>query len=181
MHMAHVIHTTKEGIMGSLWAHSRRMVSKAHIITKRVADLVAPILDEMGFELVDVEYLSKYGRWVLRLYIDTDGGVTIDDCARVSGEIGHLIDVKDVITHEYVLEVSSPGLNRPLKKERDFIWATGKRVKLRTVKPVHGRRNFTGFLRNFENGTLYVEAEGVLVALPLVEVDRANLVYEFNQ
>jgi ribosome maturation factor RimP len=158
----------------------RHMVSKVHIVTKQVADLVAPILDEMGFELVDVEYLSKYGRWVLRLYIDTDGGVTIDDCARVSSEIGHLIDVKDVITHEYILEVSSPGLNRPLKKEKDFIWATGKRVKVRMVKPVNGRRNFTGYLKNFEDGTLYVEAEGALVALPLVEVDKANLIYEFN-
>ncbi len=166
--------------MGSSLAFSRRMVSKAHIVTKQVADLVAPILEEMGFELVDVVYLSKYGRWVLRLYIDTDGGVTIDDCARVSNEIGHLIDVKDVITHEYILEVSSPGLNRPLKKERDFIWATGKRVKVRMVKPVHGRRNFTGHLKNFEQDTLYVEEEGALVALPLVEVEKAHLVYEFN-
>ncbi len=157
------------------------MVSKAHIITKQVADLVEPILGEMGFELVDVQYLPKYGRWVLRLYIDTEGGVTIDDCARVSREIGDLIDVKDVIMHEYILEVSSPGLNRPLKKEADFIWARGKRVKVRMVKPVNGRRNFTGYLKNFEDGTLYVEAEGSLMALPWVEVEKANLVYEFNQ
>ncbi|UCF56920.1 MAG: ribosome maturation factor RimP [Deltaproteobacteria bacterium] len=157
------------------------MVSKAHLVTKQVADLVEPILDEMGFELVDVEYLSKYGRWVLRLYIDKEGGVTIDDCARVSGEIGDLIDVRDIIKHEYILEVSSPGLNRPLKKERDFIRATGKRVKVRMVTPVNGRRNFTGYLKNFEDGTLYVEAEGTLVALPWLEVDKANLVYEFNK
>ena len=157
------------------------MVSKAHLVTRQVADLVEPILDEMGFELVDVEYLSKYSRWVLRLYIDKEGGVTIDDCARVSGEIGDLIDVKDIIKHEYILEVSSPGLNRPLKKEADFIWARGKRVKVRMVKPVNGRRNFTGYLKNFEDGTLYVEAEGSLMALPWVEVEKANLVYEFNQ
>ena len=157
------------------------MVSKAHIVTKQVADLVEPILGEMGFELVDVQYLPKHGRWVLRLYIDTEGGVTIDDCARVSREIGDLIDVKDVIMHEYILEVSSPGLNRPLKKEADFIWARGKRVKVRMVKPVNGRRNFTGYLKNFEDGTLYVEAEGSLMALPWVEVEKANLVYEFNQ
>ena len=124
------------------------MVSKAHIVIKQVADLVEPILGEMRFELVDVEYLSKHGRWVLRLYVDREGGVTIDDCARLSGEIGDLIDVKDVIKHEYVLEISSPGLNRPLKKERDFIWATGKRVKVRMVEAVNGRRNFTGYLKN---------------------------------
>lgn len=157
------------------------MVSKAHILIKQIADLVEPILGEMEFELVDVEYLSKHGRWVLRLYVDKEGGVTIDDCARLSGEIGDLIDVKDVLKHEYVLEISSPGLNRPLKKERDFIWATGKRVKVRMVEPVNGRRNFTGYLKNFKDGTLYVEAEGSLVALPWIQVDKANLVYEFNQ
>jgi ribosome maturation factor RimP len=156
------------------------MVSKAHIVINQVADLVEPILGEMGFELVDVEYLSKHGRWVLRLYVDKEGGVTIDDCARLSGEIGDLIDVKDVIKHEYVLEISSPGLDRPLKKERDFIWATGKRVKVRMVEPVNGRRNFSGYLKNFEDGTLYVEAEDSLVALPWIQVDKANLVYEFN-
>ena len=157
------------------------MASKAHIVIKQVADLIEPIFDGMGFELVDVEYLSKHGRWVLRLYVDKEGGVTIDDCARLSGEIGVLIDIKDVIKHEYVLEISSPGLNRPLKKERDFIWATGKRVKVRMVEPVNGRRNFTGYLKNFEDGTLYVEAEGSLVALPWIQVDKANLVYEFDQ
>jgi ribosome maturation factor RimP len=107
------------------------MLDNVHLITKKVADLVDPILGELGFELVDVEYLSKHGRWVLRLYIDKEGGVTIDDCALVSREIGDLIDVKDIIRHEYVLEVSSPGLNRPLKKEKDFVWAIGKKIKLR--------------------------------------------------
>ena len=157
------------------------MANKAHLVTKEVADLVEPILGEMGFELVDVVYLSKYGRWILRLYIDKEEGVTIDDCAQVSGEIGDLIDVKDIIMHEYILEISSPGLNRPLKKERDFIWATGRRVKVRMITPVNGRRNFTGYLKHFENRTLYVEVEGALVALPWLEVDKANLVYEFNQ
>lgn len=157
------------------------MVSKAHLITKEVADLVEPILDEMGFELVDAEYLSMHGRWVLRLYIDKGGGVTIDDCARVSEEIGDLIDIKDIITHEYTLEVSSPGLDRPLKKEKDLVWAIGRRVKVRMVAPLDGRRNFTGCLRNFEDGTLYVETEGTLVALPWLDVDKANLVHEYDQ
>ena len=157
------------------------MVSKAHLITKEVADLVEPILDEMGFELVDAEYLSMHGRWVLRLYIDKGGGVTIDDCARVSEEIGDLIDIKDIITHEYTLEVSSPGLDRPLKKEKDLVWAIGRRVKVRMVAPLDGRRNFTGCLRNFEDGTLYVETEGTLVALPWLDVDKANLVHEYDR
>lgn len=157
------------------------MVSKAHLITKEVADLVEPILDEMGFELVGAEYLSMHGRWVLRLYIDKGGGVTIDDCARVSEEIGDLIDINDIITHEYTLEVSSPGLDRPLKKEKDLVWAIGRRVKVRMVAPLDGRRNFTGCLRNFEDGTLYVETEGTLVALPWLDVDKANLVHEYDR
>jgi ribosome maturation factor RimP len=156
------------------------MASKAHLITKQVADLVEAVLDEMGFELVDVEYLAKQSRWVLGLYIDKPGGVTIDDCAQVSREISYLIDVKDVIDHEYVLEVSSPGLNRPLKKERDFRWARGKRVKVKMLAPLEGRRNFTGTLKNFEAGTLYVETEGGLVALPWREVDKARVIYEFK-
>ena len=161
-------------------AFSLFMSNSIHVITKQVADLVEPILDEMGFELVDVEYLSKYGRWVLRLYIDKQGGVTIDDCAQVSREIGDLIDVKDIIEHEYVWEVSSPGLDRPLKKEADFIRAVGKKIKVRMAAQVDGRRNFTGYLRNFENGTLRMETEGMMVALPWPEVDKANLVYEFK-
>ena len=156
------------------------MLSQAHIITKQISELVEPVLEEIGFELVDVEYLSKHGKWVLRLFIDKNAGVTIDDCARVSGEIGDLIDVKDVIEHEYVLEVSSPGLNKTLKKERDFIRAIGKKIKMRTAVPIKGRRNFTGYLRDFQKDTLYVEMEDGLVTLPWSEGDKANLVYEFK-
>ena len=156
------------------------MVSKAHLITKQVADLVEIILDEMGFELVDVEYLSDHGRWVLRLYMDKDGGVTIDDCAMASRGIGDLIDVKDIIPHEYTLEVSSPGLNRPLKKEKDFIRAIGKKINVKMVAPVKGRRNFTGHLRNFQDNNLSLEMEFGLVTLPWSEVGKANLVYEFK-
>ena len=157
------------------------MPSQAYIITKQVSELVEPVLKEIGFELVDVEYLSKHGKWVLRLFIDKNKGVTIDDCARVSGEIGDLIDVKDIIEHEYVLEVSSPGLNRALKKEKDFIRAIGKKIKMKTAVPVKGRRNFTGYLRDFQKDTLYVETEDRLLTLPRSEDDKVNLVYEFDR
>jgi ribosome maturation factor RimP len=156
------------------------MTAKTHAVAKRVADLLEPILDEMGFELVDVEYLSNYGKWVLRLYIDKEAGVTIDDCVRVSREIGDIIDVKGVVTHEYTLEVSSPGIDRPLRKEKDFVGAVGKKVKVRMITPMHGRRNFTGYLKDFGNGTIYIEMDGGPVALPWAEVDKANLVYEFD-
>jgi ribosome maturation factor RimP len=156
------------------------MSSRVLSIAEQVADLVGPALEDMDFELVDVEYLSRHGKWVLRLYIDKEGGVTLDDCARVSREFGDLIDVKDIIIHKYVLEVSSPGLDRPLKKEKDFEHAIGKKIKVKTVAPVKGRQNYTGYLRNFQKGILYIELENGPVHLPWKEVEKANLVYEFN-
>ena len=150
------------------------------LVTKQVSELIQPILDELGFELVDVEYLSDRGRWTLRLYIDREGGVTIDDCARVSNELGDLIDIKDVIEHEYVLEVSSPGLNRPLKKEADFIRVIGKKVRLRTRMPLNGQRNFIGTLKDFKEHELFIQSEGQLITMAWTNVEKANLVYEFN-
>ena len=155
------------------------MVNTASII-RQVFDLIEPVLDGIGFELVDVEYLSKYGNWVLRVYIDKEGGVTIDDCARVSGELGFLIDIKDIIGHKYILEVSSPGLNRPLKKETDFIRAVDKKIKVKMAAPINGRRNFSGYLKDFKDKKILIEDEGGLITLPWPEVDKANLVYEFE-
>ena len=150
-------------------------------IDQKITELVEPVLEDMGFELVNVEYLSKHGKWVLILYIDKEGGVSIDDCARVSGEMGDLIEVKDIIDHEYVLEVSSPGLDRPLKKEKDFIHSLEKKIKVRMLSPIGGRRNFTGVLKHFEGGNIYIELDGGPVILPWAGVEKANLVYEFSQ
>jgi ribosome maturation factor RimP len=143
--------------------------------------LIEPVLDEMGFELVDTEYLSEHGKWILRIYVDRQGGVTLDDCVHVSREIGDLIDVKDIFRNQYVLEVSSPGLNRPLKKEKDFLKAIGKKVKVKMDNPVLERRNFTGYLKAFQDGMLYVEISNKLVSLPLQNVEKANLVFEFRK
>jgi ribosome maturation factor RimP len=156
------------------------MASTLSLISKKVTDLIEPIIDGMCIELVDVEYVSNQGRWILRIYIDKAGGITVDDCARVSHEIEDLIDVKEIIEHEYVLEVSSPGLNRPLKKEKDFIRALDKKIKVRMAVPVMGRRNFTGYLKKFQAQTLYLEMESGHVTLPWREIDKANLVYEFT-
>ncbi len=149
-------------------------------IIRRLTRIIEPIVDEMGFEFVDVEYLSEHGRWVLRIYVDKEGGITLDECARVSREVGDLIDVKDIIQHKYVLEVSSPGLNRPLKREKDFLRAVGKKIEIKMVIPVEGRRRFTGYLRKYQERTLYLEVENNLVTLPLRDMRKANLVYEFE-
>ncbi len=149
-------------------------------VTRGVTELVEPILEDMGIELVDIEYVHHQGRWVLRLFIDKQGGVTVDDCAHVSGELGDLIDVKSFIDHSYVLEVSSPGVDRPIKREKDMVVSVGKKIKVKMAVPLKGRRHFTGFLRDFREGVLYLEVDGELVSLDWRQVDRANLVYEFN-
>ncbi len=150
------------------------------VLVREISQLIEPILDEMEVELVDIEYLSHHGRWTVRIYVDKEGGITLDDCARVSREIDEIIDVKDIIRHAYILEVSSPGLNRPLKKEKDFQRAVGKKIKTRVSVPLEGRRNFTGYLKDFRNGILYLEVENNLVSLSWRDVEKANLVYDFE-
>ncbi|RLB13143.1 MAG: ribosome maturation factor RimP [Deltaproteobacteria bacterium] len=149
-------------------------------VEEDVIRLIEPVVEDLGLELVDVEYVTERGRWILRIYIDKTGGVTVDDCALVSNEIGDLIDVKDIIAGHYVLEVSSPGLNRPLRKEKDFIWATGKRIKVRTKMPVEGRRNFTGLLRSCQKGVIRLDLDSGEVELPLGDLEKANLVYPYE-
>ena len=156
------------------------MTNTIGVLVREISQLIEPILDEMEVELVDIEYLSYHGKWIVRIYVDKEGGITVDDCARVSREIDEIIDIKDIIHHAYVLEVSSPGLNRPLKKEKDFQRAIGKKIKARISVPLKGRRHFTGYLKDFRNGTLYLEVEDRLVSLSRRDVEKANLVYEFE-
>ena len=149
-------------------------------VIKEVTALIEPILDEMEIELVDIEYLSEQGRWILRIYVDESGGITLDDCARVSREIGDLIEVKDIFDQGYVLEVSSPGLNRRLKKEKDFERAVGKNIKIRMATPLEGQQNFRGSLQSFQDGILCLSVKDDLILLPCGDVEKANLVYDFE-
>lgn len=114
--------------------------------------------------------------------MDKEGGVTLDDCAEVSRELGDLIDAEDIIGFPYVLEVSSPGLNRPLKKERDFVRSIGELIKVTMVQPVDNRRNFTGRLSDVKEGIVRLSLDdNHLVELPLRDVEKARLKYEFNK
>jgi ribosome maturation factor RimP len=156
------------------------MPSVSERVSDQVEQLIEPILDDMNIELVDIEYLSERGRWVLRIYADREGGITLEDCARVSREIGDVIDMSGILSHEYVLEVSSPGIDRPLKKEADFFRSVGRKIRVRTRNPVQGRRNFTGRLRAFRDGVLYLRLNDGELPLELRNVEKANLVYEFG-
>ncbi len=149
-------------------------------VLKEIERLIEPVLAEMGIELVDMEYRSGQGRRVLSIYADRPTGINLDDCAMVSREIGNLLDVKDLLQHHYVLEVSSPGLNRPLKREKDFLRAIGQKIKVKTAVPLKGRKNFSGVLQSFENGTLQLKLDDTVVRISKESVNKANLVFDFE-
>jgi ribosome maturation factor RimP len=155
-------------------------VNKA-AIEQKAESILGPLLKAEGFSLVDVEYKWGRGGWVLRAFIDKEGGVTLDDCARVSWEFGQLLDVEDVIPTSYRLEVSSPGLDRPLKKEADFVRYSGRRVRIKTKDQVSGRRNFKGDLLGCAEGKVMVQVEGSEVfTIPFSSILKANLEVELN-
>lgn len=132
-------------------------------IEKAVEELAAPIIDEEGFELVDLEYTKMGQDWLLRLYIDKPQGVSIDDCQIISERLGQILDLKDPIPNSYILEVSSAGLDRPLKKDGDFKRFTGHKVDLKLYKPLNGSKVHTGELMGlFEDIVKIKTDKGVL-------------------
>lgn len=149
-------------------------------VLKEIERLIEPVLAEMGIELVDMEFSSKQNRPILRIYADRPTGINLDDCAMVSREIGNLLDAKDLLQSRYVLEVSSPGLNRPLKKEKDFLRAVGQKIKVKTAVPLKGCRNFTGVLKSFESNTLQLKLDDTVVLISEKDVKKANLVFNFE-
>ena len=147
---------------------------KAEEIAAQIARLAAPALAAAGLELVDVEVWPRQ-KTLVRVVIDRPGGVGVEDCARASRHLGDILDVHDPIASGYVLEVSSPGLDRPLKKPADFTWAVGRPVRLTTRAPVGGGNVLTGVLSGFEGGVLTLEAEAGVFRLGLDEVTKARL------
>lgn len=160
------------------------MATNKDAVSAQVGALVLPILASAGLELVDIEYIQTGRSAVLRLFIDKEGGVTLDDCADVSRELSLLLDVEDCIAGRYTLEVSSPGLDRPLKRPEDYERFTGHLVKIRTVGILcddagNRRKTFTGRLEGLSDGIIRVLlTEGQTAAIPLEKVARANLEIE---
>ncbi|GGF97081.1 ribosome maturation factor RimP [Paenibacillus aceti] len=126
-------------------------------IKAAVEQMVMPYLEENGFELVDIEYVKEGSNWFLRVFVDKDGGIDIDDCGRISEYLSEKLDEKDPIPSAYFLEVSSPGAERPLKKAEDVAKAVGKDVFVTTYEPVNGLKEFEGRLLSFENDELIIE------------------------
>jgi len=144
-------------------------------IVDRVRALADPILLNEGMDLVDTEYRRESKGWVLRLTLDKEGGVTLDDCTRVSHEVGRSLDVEDFIQTPYTLEVSSPGLTRPLKTEKDFMKYRHRLIKVKTVDSIENRRQFKGRLLRVSENQIEIEVEGGVFQIPLSNVAKANL------
>ena len=148
-------------------------------IYKQVEEISESLVVSEGMELVDLEYRREGPRWMLRLFIDKEGGVTVDDCARISRELGDLLDVKDLIPQAYVLEVSSPGLNRRIRKKKDFSRFAGQKVQLLLVSPKDGRRKIVGDLVGVEGEEVVVIGTEGRFSVALENIAKANLIYEF--
>lgn len=141
----------------------------------QIEELLSPVAKEQGVELVAVEYRREPLGWVVRIYIDSPGGVTLEDCERVSEEAGTLLDVEGTIPHRYRLEVSSPGPERPLKKRVDFDRSKGSAVRIKTREPIDHSRNFSGRLLEVADESLTVEVEGKgAVEIPWDLIMKAN-------
>lgn len=148
-------------------------------IKATVEEMVVPFLEENGFELVDVEYVKEGSNWFLRVFVDKDGGIDIDDCGRISEYLSERLDAEDPIPSAYFLEVSSPGAERPLKKAEDVTKAVGKDVFVTTYEPVDGLKEFEGRLLSFDNDELVVAVGKKNHAIPYNKVASARLAIIF--
>ena len=142
--------------------------------------LVMPLIEQNHFELVDVEYVREGANWFLRVYIDKDGGITVDDCELVSRALSDLLDEKDYISDAYILEVSSPGLGRQLKKDKDFKRSIGEVVELKLYKAINKQKEFEGVLVSFDENVLTIELEdGNQVSFQRAEIAMVRLALDF--
>jgi len=153
-------------------------------IPEELRTLIEPIVADHGLELMDAELVRGRGAWKLRVVVDTpagDGRVSVEACAHVSREVGTQLDASDAIPSRYLLEVSSPGLDRPLSREKDFAAAAdGRDVKIETRVPLEGRRHFRGRLVHFDGERAHIAVEGQEYAIPFAQVAKANVVYPFS-
>ena len=152
---------------------------KREAYESKVENYLLPMMEEYGFELVDVEYVKEAGTWYLRAYIDKEGGISVDDCEVVSRRLSDWLDKEDFIEESYILEVSSPGLGRPLKKEKDFVRSLGKDVEIRLYRAKDKRKEFTGALKAFDRDTVTIEEDGKEITFERPEIALIRLAFDF--
>ncbi len=154
-------------------------MSKREDYERKTEELLQPITDSHNFELVDVEYVKEGGNFFLRAYIDKEGGITIDDCELVSRALSDKLDEKDFIDDAYILGVSSPGLGRPLKKDKDFQRSLGDEVEIRTYKAVNKQKEFTGILKSFDSETVTIDVDEEEMTFERKDIALIRLAFDF--
>ena len=155
------------------------LFGRAVTLKDTLLELLSPEIEALGYELVELDTPAPGGSGTLRIYIDSDDGIGLDDCERVSHRVSGVLDVEDPIHDHYVLEVSSPGLDRPLRTEEHFRRQTGRLVKMVLAAGRPGRRRYKGRIRDVADGVLEIEVDGEGISLPLSEIESARLVPEF--
>ncbi|MDR3307139.1 MAG: ribosome maturation factor RimP [Endomicrobium sp.] len=147
---------------------------------EEIESLLEPVVAKENYELVNVEYVKENGDWVARVFIDKDGGVTMSDCEKMSMLFGAVLDERDILNDSYVLEISSPGLNRVLKKEESFKRFIGSKIRLQTLETINNQKNFLGSLLDFKDGKIKIDdvANGI-VEINFLDIKKANVETEF--
>ena len=154
-------------------------MSRREEYEQKAEAILTPIVESRGFELVDVEYVREAGCWYLRGYIDKPGGITVNDCEDVSRAFSDILDEKDFIEDSYIMEISSPGLDRPLKKEKDFKRSLGKSVECKLYKAINKQKEFEGILKDFTEDTVTIETEGNELVLDRKDIAMIRLAIDF--
>lgn len=151
-------------------------MATADLVIERVRTLTVPVVEGLGMELVDVVFRREGRGWVLRLYLDKPGGITLDNCQEVSEQLSDLLDIEDLIDYPYTLEVSSPGLDRVLKTSGDFLRFAGRLARIQTAGPIDGQRKFHGRLEGYRDGMVILrDVHGPTIRIPLESIVKARL------
>lgn len=146
---------------------------------EKIEKVVLPAVEKRGLELVDLEYIQEGGYLYVRIFVEKeDGDITLDDCGVLSADVDEKVDA--LIPHKFFLEVSSPGVERPLKKEKDFIRFVGEKIKVSLKHKLNDCKNFEGILTKFENDNIYLEIKNETLEIPFKEIKKANIVFDFS-
>ncbi len=154
-------------------------MAKREDYERQAEELLLPIVESHNFELVDVEYVKEGSNYYLRAYIDKEGGISVNDCEVVSRAFSDILDVNDFIDGAYILEVSSPGLGRPLKKEKDYARSIGKELEIRTYRAIKKQKEFYGILKDYDDKTVTIENEDGEMVFEKGDIALIRLAFDF--
>ena len=154
-------------------------MSKREMYETKTEELVMPLIEQNNFELVDVEYVKEGGSWYLRVYIDKEGGINLDDCELISRALSDMLDEKDYIEEAYILEVSSPGLGRPLKKDKDLQRSLMSEVEIKLYRLRDGQKDYRGILKSYDKDEIIIEENGKEIVFKRSDIALIRLAFDF--